>query len=174
MKFLENDKILLRAVEPDDYKLLFEVENDSSHWNENGMMAPYSRHNLQEYALNYDADPIRCGQLRLMVESKQDSALFGVVDLYDISILNRTAFVGIYILKAYRDKGIARETLELVETYARILLNLRVLGVKISEINSKSIDLFANCGYEKAGELKSWILRGKETYNLYIYLKEID
>lgn len=173
MKFLEDDQIMLRAVEPDDYKLLYDIENDSTQWNENGMMAPYSRYNLQEYARNYDADPIRCGQLRLMIVSKDLGNVLGVADLYDISIVNRTAFVGIYILPEFREHGYAHKTLELVETYARILLNLRVLGVKISEKNCISLDLFKDCGYEKAGELKSWILRGKDSYSLFIYTKSL-
>ena len=86
-------------MEPEDAKMMWRVESDSTQWRENGMMAPYSMRNLREYAENYDADPIRTGQLRLIAELKTagaetaESRFTGIVDLFDISPTGRTAFV---------------------------------------------------------------------------------
>lgn len=173
MKFLEDDKIKLRAVEPEDSDNMLEIECDSRQWRENGMMAPYSRHNLRSYAENYDADPIRSGQLRLIIEEKETEDLLGLIDLYDISCINRTAFVGIYIIDKYRRNGHAVRALKLVENYASQLLNLRILGVKVSSRNHASRLLFEKTGYSQVGNLPDWLLSGHECYNLHVYIKKL-
>ncbi len=172
MRFLEDDKIRLRAVEPGDADRLWEAEADSRQWLDNGMSAPFSRENLRHYASNYDADPIRSGQLRLICEKKTGETI-GIADLYDISATNRTALVGIYIYEPYRLHGYAHTCLELMEIYARMLLNLRILAAKISETNKVSIKLFENSGYEHVGTLPQWLLMGRETHSLLIFSKKI-
>lgn len=174
MRFLENEIIRLRAVEPDDWKTLYEIENDSSQWRENSMMAPYSKKNLKEYAENYDADPIRSGQLRLIIELKGNKEIAGIVDLYEINPTGRTAFMGIYVLEDKRRNGIASNALLMMEKYARVLLNLRILGAKISGRNMSSAALFVKSGFSKCGSLSGWLKNGKETSSLDIYIKSIE
>lgn len=181
MKFLEDDSILLRAVEPDDADVMFAFESDSEQWRDNGMYAPFSRHNLRNYAENYDADPIRAGQLRLVIQYKKQPAdgstrpgpVVGLVDLFDISAVNRTAFVGIYVCPDLRRMGVASRALALIEEYSRQLLNLRMLAAKVSGGNLPSQYLFAEAGYEKAGELRDWILSGGVSCPLLIFLKRL-
>ena len=176
MTYLKDDTLHLRAVEPGDADCMWEFENDSTQWRDNGMMAPYSHKNLKEYAENYDADPIHSGQLRLIVEKLTDEAeskaeIIGIVDLYDISATNRTAFIGIYIKPERRNVGYAQRALGLIEKYSHQLLNLRILAAKISERNSESLQLFKKCGYEECGELRHWILCGKNDFSLLLYTK---
>ncbi len=87
--FLENEIIKLRPVEPEDAETMWIVESDSEQWMQNGMSAPLSRQNLTDYALSYDADPVRAGQLRLIIESKPEKGIIGIADLYDISVQHR-------------------------------------------------------------------------------------
>lgn len=173
MRFLEDDTLRLRAVEPDDADMMWTVETDSLQWMENGMSAPYSRHNLWEYAENYDADPIRSGQLRLVIEKKDTAGCkaIGLIDLYDISASNRTAFTGIYVIPEERGKGHAARALHLLGEYACRLLNLRIMAAKIVDSNNASRRLFEKAGYEYSGKLSDWILSGKETLSLLIYSK---
>lgn len=179
MRFLEDDMMRLRAVEPEDAAELWEIETDSRQWLENGMMAPYSRHNLKEYAETYDADPIRSGQLRLIINIKKEKPgkcrgdIAGIVDLYDISASGRTALIGIYVREEFRNNGIGTHALRLTEEYARLLLNLRMTGAKISGTNKSSIRLFENAGYKKAGELPGWLMSGNNTFPLLIFIKEL-
>lgn len=172
MIFLEDDDIRLRAVEPEDADMLWLAERDSRQWIENGMSAPFSRENLRQYASNYDADPIRAGQLRLICENN-DGEMIGITDLYDISSTNRTAFVGIYIFDEHRKRGYAHKSLALLEMYAHMLLNLRILGAKISETNIGSLQLFESSGYIRNGILHDWLLTGSETRSLIIYTKKL-
>lgn len=180
MRFLEDELLRLRAVEPEDAEMMWRVESDSTQWRENGMMAPYSMRNLREYAENYDADPIRTGQLRLIAELKTagaetaESRFTGIVDLFDISPTGRTAFVGIYIRAEQRGKGYATRLLRILEEYCRLLLNLRILAGKVSETNMASRTMFEHAGYRLEGELKQWLLNGSETHSLLIFTKELD
>lgn len=133
---------------------------------------PYSKRNLREYAENYDADPIRAGQLRLVAEFIKGE-VFGLVDLYDISPTGRTAFVGIYIMEPHRNRGRAIKVLRLIEDYARRLLNLRIIAAKISETNVASVAMFESAGYVRQGDLTDWLLSGTDTHSLYIYTKRL-
>ena len=171
MKLLTDDIIRLRAVEPDDALIMWEMEQDSEQWIHNGMGAPYSLHNLEEYANNYDADPIRSGQLRLIVERIEDKSIIGVIDLYDISAIHQTAFIGIYIRPAFRNNGFASKSIFLLEEYCRLLLNLRQLGAKVMSGNNGSIRLFERAGYELRGILPQWYKSGKTLSDLMLYTK---
>lgn len=169
--FLQDDKIRLRAVEPSDADVMWEIERDPTQWIDNGMSAPYSRHNLEEYAKTYDADPIRAGQIRLVVDlpTSTEHEVVGLVDLYEISPTGRNAFVGIYIRREFRGKGLAKRALKLLEEYAYILLGLRILGAKIASTNTPSILLFEQCGYTHSGTLTDWLRPG---ISMEIYTKE--
>ena len=171
--FLENDKIRLRAVEPEDVKIITEVESDSSQWIDNCMCAPISYQMITEYALSYDADPFRAGQIRLMIESKETKSIIGIIDLYQISAQNRTAFIGIYILPRYRRQGLGLESLSILEKYAYFLLNLNNFGAKIVYNNVESINLFKKAGFTHSGTLPEWIQTGKVRRDLMIFTKKL-
>lgn len=171
MRFLEDNEIRLRAVEPEDAEAIWRMETDSTQWVRNGMAAPYSLKNIRDYAESYDADPIRAGQIRFVVCVNEKTA--GLIDLYDISALNRTAFVGIYLSEEYRHGDCSARALALLEKYAEMLLNLRILAARIASGNTGSIRLFTSRGYTHCGELPGWILSGAETENLEIFCKKI-
>lgn len=173
MKLLSDEIVSLRAVEPSDGDAMWEIETDSRQWIENGMMAPYSRHNLREYAENYDADPIRSGQLRLVIDGKIEHEILGLIDLYEISALLRTGFIGIYIKEDFRRKGYGTRALTLMERYAALLLNLRIVGAKVASRNNPSRRLFEKNGYSLRGELPGWLLSGTTEDSLIIYTKRL-
>lgn len=170
--FLCADKLRLRAVEPADAHLMWEVESDSSQWLLNGMSAPFSCDNLLQYATTYDADPFRAGQLRLMAEL-EGNGIIGIVDLYQISAVHRTAYVGIYIMPQMRGKGYGKMCLRLLEDYASSLLNLRILAARVAEENHASTALFEKAGYSLAGTLHNWLQSGNNTLNVRLYEKQI-
>lgn len=177
MEFLKDEDIRLRAVEPEDAGEMWEIESDSRQWYENGMMAPISYFHLHEFALKYDGDPFRSGQIRLIADiwdnQKGDNETFGIFDLYEISAQRRTAFVGIYIKEKWRNIGVASRVLNLGEDYARRLLNLRILGAKISASNLASKNLFENNGFILSGTLRDWLITVNTTNDLLIYTKHL-
>ena len=170
---LERDNLRARAVEPEDAVPMWEMETDKDQWRFNGMTAPFSMLNLREYANTYEADPFAAGQLRLMVEldgaGDESPEIVGMVDLYDISAQNRTAFVGIYVRPGFRSKGYGRKMVAMIAEYAFRILNLKVLAAKVVEGNEESKALFEDCGFELAGTMRSWIETYGERRDLYIY-----
>lgn len=170
---LRSEGLRLRPVEPDDAMAMWEMESDPHQWIENGMMAPFSLRNLREYALQYRADPFAEGQLRLMLVDKNVAEPVGIVDLYDISASNRTAWVGIYIRPAFRGNGLGKKALQMLEDYCRRLLNLRILAAKIASENAASQRLFAKAGYTECGRLRDWLVSADRSQDILIFQKHL-
>lgn len=170
-KFLEDDILRLRAVNPEDANIMWEIENDSTQWIENCMAAPLSNTIITDYALSYDADPFSAKQLRLIAELKEDKNVIGIVDLYDISAINRNAFVGIYIIPKFRNEGFGERALILLEKFTFSLLNLNNIGAKIVIDNKESVKLFKKLNFSECGCLPNWIVSGKESKDLLFFSK---
>lgn len=171
--FLSNSDIILTAIEPDDVSFMSEVENDSSQWVHSGLSAPMSISALLDYAVSYDADPVRAKQLRLIIHRASDKDYLGIVDLFDIDCINSHAFLGIYILGRHRRKGYAKEAIILMTDYAANVLNLSSIAVKVCVANTESLHLFKSLGFKSAGSLKNWIRKGRECFDVEILQKDL-
>lgn len=159
---------MLRAVEPEDADRLYIWENNRDIWPYGGTRAPLSRHQLWEYANNYDANPFSSGQLRLIIEACRENSAdgamtgrqpCGTIDLYEIDPLNSRAFVGIMVIPAMQGKGIALESLRMLEEYCRDTLGLTLLAADVPSDNLPSINLFRSAGYILTGDRPSWFRR---------------
>lgn len=165
-----NSKALrLRAVEPKDVDLMYSVENDTNAWNVSDTQAPLSREMLRRYAVSYDADPWNSSQLRLIVEDSLLKMPIGIVDLYDMDQRNSRAFVGIYILREWRGKGLALEALRLVADYSYKFLMLQQLAAKVSVDNEAAIKLFEGAGFIKSGILRKWHKAAGKEHDVIVY-----
>ena len=163
--------ISLRAVEPADVDLMFRCDNDSDSRIWTDYAAPLSRQQLLEYAMSYDADPFRAGQLRLIAEtdgSEGKKIPVGLLDLYDISLRDRRTFAGIYILPEFRRKGLATSVLEWLERYAFTSLGLDTIGVRISTRNEASLNLFRKYGYQEVCVLPKWHILDSQPHDIAI------
>ncbi len=155
-------RIRLRAVEPEDATLMWMAENDAECADTSDYTAPLSRHRLLEYALSYDADPFRAGQLRLIVEMVQTDGMYGrgeavgIVDLYEISVRDLTAWTGIYISPSWRGRGIGGMALHALVQEAFGRMGLKALGARVGEDNPASLRLFAGAGWMRCGTLPQW------------------
>ena len=81
--FLSNDRIYLRAVEPEDMDVMYEMENDPSMWDISNFTVPYSRYVLRQYIEGSQCDVFADKQLRLMIMSKSDHRVLGTIDITD-------------------------------------------------------------------------------------------
>ena len=68
--FLMNERIYLRAVEPEDMDIMYEMENDPSMWDISNFTVPYSRYVLRQYIEGSQCDVFADKQLRLMMVRK--------------------------------------------------------------------------------------------------------
>ncbi|MDR3127277.1 MAG: GNAT family N-acetyltransferase [Tannerellaceae bacterium] len=160
MIFLKDDRIELRALEPEDLPHLYRWENDTSLWCLGSTITPYSRHALTEYLnLSSHHDLYETGQLRLAVQESSLRQAIGLVDLFDLDIHNRRAAVGILIDPNFRKQGRGTAALNLLASYAFLFLHLHQLYVHIPADNPASLALFRHCGYREAGLLAQWAIR---------------
>ena len=108
--------------------------------------------------INSSHDLFISHQLRLMILDHENNYI-GCVDLYDFDPVHLRAGVGILIGEELRNKGFAKESLELLKQYSFDELKLNQLHCVIGVNNMKSIQLFKGCGFNKPGQLRSWLKR---------------
>ena len=148
-------EIKLRALEPEDAVMMFEAEDDEAAWRYSDYLAPMSLEMLRQYALTYDADPIRSGQLRLVIEVNAKAA--GLLDIFDICPRHLRADSGIYLLPAYRGKGLGVRALELVKVYCRNRLGLHQLSASVARHNISALNCYKKAGFKVTGIRPDWL-----------------
>jgi len=158
LSLLSGNKVVLRAVEPEDLDFLYECENNTEIWRISNTLSPYSRYILKLYIQNSHKDIYENKELRLIIVKKEDEKQqLGAIDLFDFDPYNMRAGIGILINReSDRNKGYAADALKVMIKYSFSYLKLHQLYCNISESNSKSIALFEKVGFVKCGEKKEW------------------
>lgn len=155
-------KVMLRAIEPEDLDLLYQIENNQDLWNIGITNVPYSRYMLANYIASASNDIYKDQQLRLIIEN-QEGTTVGIIDLQNFDIRHSRAEVGIIIIDEYRKKGYAYEAMQLMIKYCNDILHINQLYAIIDEENNASIKLFRKSGFNHLVPLKQWFFDG-ETY----------
>lgn len=150
-----NHELKLRALEPDDADMMYEAESDEAAWRYSDYLAPMSLEMLRHYALTYDADPIRSGQLRLIIDL--DATSVGILDLFDISPRHLRADTGLYLLPGFRGKGLGIKALELAKEYCRTRLGLHQLTASVACGNRTALHCFEKAGFSSTGTRPDWL-----------------
>ena len=171
--YLNNEQIYLRAAEPEDLDIMYNMENNPSSWDVSCFTVPYSRYVLKQYIQASQSDIYADKQLRLMIINRLDNQVVGTIDLTDFVPLHGRAGVGIAVKNEFRQQGIARQALELLVSYSFEFLHLRQLYVYVSVKNEASRKLFCSCGFTQTGILKDW-LRVKEEYEDVFFMQLIN
>ena len=158
---LKNERVRLRAVEPEDLDLMYLIENDDSLWAYGSTTVPYSRYSLKQFIAESRNDIFQDGQLRLVVERVGDGEVLGFIDLQGLEVRHRRAEVGIVLLPGYQRKGFATDALVLLRIYAVQHLGLRQLIAIIGKRNEPAYRLFRRCGFTPVAELPHWLANGR-------------
>lgn len=157
-------EIRLRAMEPEDLDLLYDIENDTKLWDVGVTNVPYSRFVLHDYIARSSSDIYTDRQVRLMVENAEREVV-GMVDMVNFDPRHMRAEIGIVIACAHRRRGYASAALEKVAEYARSVLHLHQLYIVADNGNKASVGLFGKMGYRITAELKDWLYDGKEYHS---------
>ena len=152
-------RTLLRALEPEDLEILYQIENDQELWNVGVTNVPYSRFILRQYLASNSGDIYADGQVRLMIEDGEGRAV-GIADLVNFDPRNLRAEVGIVIAVPYRRCGYAMKALSELADYARRVIHLHQLYAIVDPSNTASIALFEKAGYQKTAEMSDWLFDG--------------
>ena len=158
---LEGQNVRLRAIEPTDVDFIYTMENDVAIWHLGNTLMPYSRYQIEQYAIAAEHDIFAEHQLRFIIEAKTggtECIRAGAIDLYDFDPLHKRAAIGILIIEQERQKGFASESLRLLIDYCFEVLFLHQLYCSVSVSNTVSIRLFQNAGFLQCGIRKEWRL----------------
>ena len=165
--------ISLRALEPEDLNLLYEVENDERTWSVSASRTHFSRFALRQYLAGQPSDAFQAGELRLVIADGNTAV--GLIDLTNFSPMDGRAEVCILIHPAHRGKGYARRALGLMENYAREFLRIRMLYALVSSRhNPVSLQLFEAAQYQPVATLPAWHNRGGEYEDVVLVQKFLD
>ncbi|MCD7971784.1 MAG: GNAT family N-acetyltransferase [Candidatus Azobacteroides sp.] len=165
---LENEKIRLRALEPEDIEILYRWENDTSLWQNGNTLAPWSRFSLRKYIEESFLSIYEIKQVRLIIVLQETNEAVGAVDLFNFDPYHQRAETGILIDKNFRKRGLGEQTLHLIREYAFDFLKIKQLYAHIPENNEISLRLFQRCGYKISGKLQAWLKSGPAFENVYI------
>ena len=169
-RYLQNERLRLRALEPADLDLLFQWENSEETWHVSNTTGPLSRHLLEKYLDSAHHDVFATRQLRLIVESRKPDKAIGTIELFDFDALNLRAGTGIIIAdKSARGKGFASDAVKMLISYSFEILFLNQLYCNIAADNQDSINLFTRLGFEKTGNKKQWLNRGTGFMDEYFF-----
>jgi diamine N-acetyltransferase len=155
---MKYEKIILRALEPEDLELLYKWENDKEYWVISNTLTPFSRYTLKRYLENSHKNIYETGQLRLMIDISEGNKTIGTVDIFDFDPFHKRAGLGILIAdEEERKKGYASMALKCLTEYCFDTLQLHQLYCNILSNNCESINLFKKLGFKEAGIKKEWI-----------------
>ena len=155
-QLLNSERLLLRALEPEDLVFFYNIENDTSLWSSSNTTVPYSKFLLKYYLENTKGDLFSDKELRLVVECKETRQPIGMIDLYDFNAFHHRAEVGVVILEEYRGKGYGSEALDLLVNYVFRFLMLHQLYAYVDSKNESSMALFSKVGFKQVSVLKDW------------------
>lgn len=156
--------VRLRALEPEDLDMLYQIENDEQLWGVGTTNVPYSRYALHDFIAHSSCDIYTDQQVRLMVENEEGKAI-GIADLTNFDPRHRRAEVGLVIMHPYRCLGYGHAVLLSMCNYARRVVNLHQLYAVIATDNRQSMRLFEKCGFSQTAILKDWLLEDNEYKN---------
>jgi diamine N-acetyltransferase len=162
---LENNKVKIRALEPEDLSLLYKWENNTSIWKYSGTFIPFSQFTLKKYLENAHLDIFEAKQVRFVIEALDivRPKAIGLVDLFDYEAMHNRAGIGILIGEQhFMGKGYASSALGLAMDYAFNILHLHQLYCNIGAKNEKSLKLFRKHGFDVTGTKRQWVFNGQE------------
>ena len=135
--------IVLRPLQESDLDFLESIENNKENWQFGSERKHFNREELFDYIANAKTDIKLAKQYRFVIDL--NSVPIGFIDLFDYTLTS--AGVGVIISKNYRNKGFAKEALNLISDYAFKFLNLKKIHCSIKKDNLFSNQLFTSCGF---------------------------
>lgn len=165
---MDSNKVKLRALEPEDWEVLYKWENDTKNWMLSQTSAPYSKYILQKFIESSNNNLFADKQLRLMVEEVQTSKTIGVLDFFDYDSENRRAGIGILIGDEYRRRGFGLATLQAAIQFAFEIEKVHQIYCDVMASNQESLRLFQRAGFSVVGVKKDWLISNCGFEDVYI------
>ena len=147
---LEGNNIVLRSLQDSDIDILKRIENNTDNWKFGSEKKQFCDQEFIDYIRNAKTDIKTAKQYRFVIDLHRTP--IGFIDLFDYTI--DSAGVGVIISKDHRNKGFAKEALNLIVHYGFNTLKLQKLHCSIVTDNLFSTRLFTSCAFELKKETK--------------------
>ena len=168
-------QVKLRAMEPEDLELLYEIENDTDLWPIGTTNVPYSRYVLHDYIAQASADIYTDKQVRLIIETESQYTI-GLIDLVNFNPQHNRAELGIIIKKDYQRQGWGTLALQQLIAYATTTLHLHQIYAIVAETNIACCHLLLKQGFKNNAILQQWLRTDKGYLNallMQLFLEKI-
>lgn len=158
-------KIYLRALTRDDLSTTLKWNN------KNEIRDNYSGHpfpvNREMEELWYDKILTSNFPVTVFgIEHIESSSLIGLFILKNISMLNRSGELAIYIGNfEYKGKGLSYEAMQQGLAFAFNKLGLNRIDLKVLKSNSAAIGLYKKCGFIEEGLLRKSVFKNGEFHD---------
>lgn len=160
---MNDETILIRALEPEDLEHLYQWENNMDLWEVSDTLTPFSHFTLKKYIENAHRDIYETKQVRLMIVEKESDMPLGLIDIYDFDPYHLRAGLGIMIHNTEdRKQGYASSAIKLMNDYCFETLGLNQVYSSVPSCNIASLKLFESLGFTQTGYRKQWLKRGNE------------
>lgn len=155
---MKSNRIYLRALELEDYKISVRWRNDDEIWS---MLGGRKYFVSEAYEQKWVNDAIvNSKDIRLAVCERSNNRYIGNVYLTDINYINRSAESHVLIgEREFWGKGLATEAYILLLEYAFKELNLNRVEAFVLENNVASIKMHEKVGYKKEGVLRQRVYK---------------
>lgn len=172
--FLKGKDIYLRAIEPEDLELFYNIENNTMLWDCTATNVPYSRFAIKNFIANTTYDIYSDKEARFVVCRVSDDIPVAFADITGFRPEHLRAEVGIVVFPPFRRRGIAAEAVALLDEYAMKKLLIHTLYAVVSESNTASLCLFEKAGYSRIATLPQWIATEGGYVNAVLFTKTLN
>lgn len=166
---LQDDVVLLRAIEEKDAEVLMDLINDPEIENSvYGWSYPVSLSEQKKWIANLSNG----SSVRYAIDYDQQTVGMAIISSVDMK--NRSANMNIKLVKAARGKGIATHAVALMVRYCFEELNLHCLTANVIERNIGSRKLWEKFGFLQDGLLRDRVFKNGQYHNVVSFslLKE--
>jgi len=167
------DEIYFRTLITDDVSVMMAWENNPDNWKISSTSKPYSRAQIEEF-VNLSQDIFIHSQLRLIICLTESNETIGNIDLFDFEPEHQRVGVGILIDEKYRNKGLANQSIQLIEEYCKVILGVKNIFCNILTDNIQSIKLFEKNKFIRLCVKPNWHQYNGEWFDEYLYLKALN
>lgn len=162
------EKVLLRAMEPEDMEMLRETINDPEiEHMVGGWSFPVSKHEQMQWYERASADK---RNVRFIIEVIETGEAIGMISLTEIDWKNRSAVTAIKLKgEAPKKQGYATDAMFTLMQFSFEELQLSRLSCEVVAYNHASMKLHQKCGAQQEGLKRSAVYKNGAYHDVICY-----
>lgn len=166
----QTERIRLRGVEPDDWKIHFEWDRNSEMVHNLSLLHfPNNKARTKKWAEEASLKTPDGDNYHMQIELVDSEELIGVISSHHTDPRNGTFKYGVAIRPEYQRKGYASEALILLMRYFFHELRYQKCESDVYEWNTSSMRLQEKLGFTQEGRIRRSIYTRGQYYDRYIY-----